>query len=166
MSLPIKREPAFGYFPWWPEDGDRWVHPEDVALVRSLLPSNRIFRRDEAHGELVQLSYGPIRFRAERTLWKPVRWEGLGLGDWVEVRPRGFANEHATGVIHEVRYDEQREQILYQITPSGALPLEKHFTFDDLKSVEPVNGKIVPQLVVRPSSGPDEAPLELARDDA
>jgi hypothetical protein len=162
MSLSLKREPVYGFFPWWPEDGDQWVHPEDVALVRTLLPSDRVFRRDAAQGDLVELSYGPIRFRAQRRLWKEIRWEGLGLGDWVEVRPRGLANEHATGVVHEVRWDEHREQLVYQITPSGGLPLEKRFTKDDLKPVEPVNGKFVPQLVIRPSAGPDEAPLELA----
>ena len=48
---PLKMDPQFGYFPWWPEDGDGWVHPEDVAIARSLIPSERVFCRDGEAGE-------------------------------------------------------------------------------------------------------------------
>ena len=43
---PLKTDPKYGYFPWWPQDGNDWLHPDDVAIARSMIPSNRMFRRD------------------------------------------------------------------------------------------------------------------------
>ena len=98
---PLKTDPKHGYYPWWPEDGDDWVHPEDVAAARRMIPSTRIWRRDGAagrQGEYVVMHYGETRLRVRRTLWREAPYEGLDLGDWVEVRPRGLTNEpHTAG---------------------------------------------------------------------
>ena len=39
---PLKTDPKYGHYPWWPEDGDQWVHPEDIELARSMIPSPRV----------------------------------------------------------------------------------------------------------------------------
>ena len=81
----MKTDPKYGYYPWWPEDGDAWLHPEDVELGRSLIPSYRIFRRDGSEGPFGWLHYGEVRLRVKPTLWKEVSPEGFEIGDWVEV---------------------------------------------------------------------------------
>ncbi len=102
---PLKTDPKYGCFPWWPEDGNDWVHPDDVALARSIIPSGRIFRRDSSDGEYLVMRYGEITLRVRRTLWQEVEPEGFELGDWVEVLSLGLRNEPRTGVIREMFWD-------------------------------------------------------------
>ena len=134
---PLKTDPKYGYFPHWPQDGDDWVHPEDVAVTRSLIPSGRIFRRDGMSGRYAVLHYGEARLRVLPALWQEVMPEGLEIGDWVEVMSRGMLNEPRTGTIREVLWDEDARAIRYQITESGQ-PLERLYAREDLQRVEPV----------------------------
>ncbi|QDT67598.1 hypothetical protein MalM25_04980 [Planctomycetes bacterium MalM25] len=135
---PLKTDPKHGHFPWWPEEGDDWVHPEDVATARAMLPSPRVWRRDgETSAGLVVMRYGETRIRVRRTLWITVEWEGYDLGDLVEVRPRGMTNEPHTGAIREMHWDAHAGAIRYQLTLADGTPLERWFGADDLKHVEP-----------------------------
>jgi hypothetical protein len=134
---PLKNDPKYGYFPWWPEDGDDWVHPDDVAVARDMIPSDRVFRRDGKEGEYVLLHYGEIRLRVHRTLWQEVEPEGLEIGDWVEVLTRGMRNEPHTGTIREMRWDDRQRRIGYLITENSQ-PIEQLYASDDLRKVEPV----------------------------
>jgi hypothetical protein len=133
---PLKSDPKYGYFPWWPEDGDAWVHPEDVAAARGMLPSNRVFCRDGSEGEFLLMRYGDVTLRVRRTLWQEVAPEGFEIGDWVEVRPHGMLNEPRTGVIREVLWDERRRAMRYQISENGQL-IEQFYSREDLQRVEP-----------------------------
>jgi hypothetical protein len=134
---PLKTDPKYGYFPWWPEDGDDWVHPDDVAMARDMIPSGRIFRRDGSEGDYVVLHYGDVRLRVRRTLWQEVEPEGLELGEWVEVLTRGMRNDPRTGSIREMLWDGHEQQIRYQLIENGQL-IEQHYARDDLQKVEPV----------------------------
>ena len=134
---PLKTEPKYGCFPWWPEDGDDWVHPEDVAIARSMIPSDRVFRRDGASGKFLVLRYGKVRFRVRPALWLEVEPEGFEIGDWVEVLPRGMLNTPRTGTIREVLWDEGAKTLRYQITENGQ-PIADRYTREDLKHIEPV----------------------------
>ena len=138
---PLKTDPKYGVFPWWPEDGDGWIHPEDVADARRLIPSDRVFRRDGGHpaqrrvgGPFVVLHYGDVMLRVRRTLWQEVEPEGFEIGDWVEVRTRGLANEPRTGTIREVLWDKNAKQLRYQISENDR-PIETLYSRDDLKHV-------------------------------
>jgi hypothetical protein len=133
---PLKMEPKYGYFPWWPEDGDAWVHPDDVAAVRAMIPSNRVFCRDGSEGDYLLLHYGAVALRVRRTLWLEVQPEGLEIGDWVEVQPRGMLNEPRVGVVREMLWDERGRAMRYQITENG-LPIEQLYAREDLQRVEP-----------------------------
>jgi hypothetical protein len=133
---PLKTDPKYGYLPWWPEDGNDWVHPEDVATARAMIPSGRIFRRDGVSGPFVVLYYGQVRLRVRRTLWCEVEPEGFEIGDWVEVCPRGMRNEPRTGTIREMLWDEWLQAIRYQVT-DGDGPIENLYAADDLQHVEP-----------------------------
>jgi hypothetical protein len=133
---PLKNDPKYGYFPWWPEDGDDWVHPEDVAIARSMIPSGRIFRRDGERGEFVVMHYGEVRLRVRRALWQEVQPEGFELGDWVEVLSRGMQNEPRTGVIREMLWDDGARAIRYYIAENER-PILEPYAADDLRHVKP-----------------------------
>ena len=138
---PLKTDPKYGYYPWWPQDGNDWVHPEDIDLARKMIPSQRVFRRDEAGGAWVVLRYGDVRLRVRRTLWEEVEPEGFEIGDVVEVRSRGMKNEPRTGVITEMLWDEHEGELCYQIMDRDHI-VETLYARNDLKHVEPAAPRV------------------------
>lgn len=150
---PLKSEPKYGYFPWWPEDGDAWVHPEDVAAARTMIPSNRVFRRDGSAGEFLVLHYGEVRLRVLHTLWQEVEPEGLEIGDWVEVLSRGMQNDPRIGVVRELVWSDYDQAIQYQVSVNGQL-IEQLYLREDLQPVDPP--KPSEQFTIPVPEGDDE----------
>ena len=126
----------YGYYPWWPENGNDWLHPEDVQLARRLIPSLRVFRREEVDGPFLRLHYGHHDLRVRRTLWQEVDWEGFYIGDWVEVLSRGKRNTPRTGRIREVEWDPDARRLRYQLSENDQ-PIARFYTADDFRHVEP-----------------------------
>ncbi len=138
MDLPnLKTDPKYGFYPWWPEDGDAWVHPEDVAAARHTIPSPRVFRRDGEHGPFVTLHYGQLQLRVKPTMWQEVPWEGYDVGDWVEVLSRGQKNTPRTGVIREMEWEPRSRSMRFYIDEAGH-PVPNAYAAEDLRHVEPV----------------------------
>jgi hypothetical protein len=134
---PLKTDPKYGCFLRWPQDGNDWLHPDDVALARTMIPSGRVFRRDGTDGEFHCLQYGGVTLRARPALWQEVLHEGFDIGDWVEVLSRGMRNEPRTGIIREMLWDDRDRNIRYQITESD-VPIADLYAGEDLQHVEPV----------------------------
>jgi hypothetical protein len=153
--MALKVDPKYGFYPWWPEDGNDWLHPEDVELARQLIPSPRVFRRDGEHGPFVVLHYGDLRLRVRRTLWQEVPPEGYEIGDWVEVLSRGQKNTPRTGQIREMLWEPRSASMRYQITEAGQ-PIPKAYEAADLRPVEPRADR--EEIVVTPSA--DETLLD------
>lgn len=158
-ELPLKADPKYGYFPWWPEDGDAWVHPEDVATARAMIPSNRVFCRDGMSGQYHVIRYGDITLRVRQKMWQEVEAEGLAIGDWVEVQTRGMRNAPRTGLIREMLWEEQAKELRYQLSEAGK-PIEKLFAREDLKRVEPPKPS-EPIVVREPAAGDSESELSV-----
>jgi hypothetical protein len=135
---PLKTDPKYGCFPWWPEDGNDWLHPEDVATARAMIPSGRVFRRDSSDGDYLLMRYGDVTLRVRRTLWQEVEPEGFELGDCVEVLSRGLQNEPRTGVIREMLWDRRAKAIRYLISDNN-VPINEEYTRDDLRHVQPTD---------------------------
>lgn len=137
----MKIEPRYGYYPWWPENGNDWLHPEDVELARQLIPSMRIFRREGELESYVVLYYGDVKLRVLRTLWQEVEGEGFELGDWVEVLSRCGHNEPRTGTIREMLWDQRARALRYQLLDNGQ-PIANLYAAEDLRHVDPTNGQV------------------------
>ena len=133
---PLKIATKYGHFPWWPEDGDAWIHPEDVATARRMIPSGRVFRRDEGGDGYLILRYGDVTLRVHRTLWQEVEPEGFAIGDWVEVLSRGMRNTPRTGTIAEMLWNDHEKRLEYQIVENDQV-IETLYTREDLRHVEP-----------------------------
>lgn len=131
----MKTDPKYGYYPWWPENGDDWIHPEDVELARRWIPSGRVFRRDGEVGPYVILHYGKDRLRVKRTLWQEVPWEGFDIDDHVEVLSRGSLNTPRICVIREVVWDVHDHALRYQVAENDT-PIPNYYSADDLRHVE------------------------------
>lgn len=132
----MKTDPKYGYYPWWPEDGNDWLHPEDVELARQLIPSPRVFRRDGRSDPYVILHYGELQLRVRRTLWQEVEWEGFNIGDSVEVLSRGMRNTPRVGVVRDIHCHGVSQGLRFLISDSGN-PIPTEFTAEDIRLVEP-----------------------------
>ncbi|MBI83010.1 MAG: hypothetical protein CMJ81_07430 [Planctomycetaceae bacterium] len=130
----MKTDPRYGYYPWWPENDDDWVHPEDVAVARGMIPSKRIWRRDGTLGPFVFLHYGEVSIRVRPALWVEVNGEGIEPGDWVEVLSRMQKNTHCIGQVREMFWNTYTRSIGYRIQ-SGQQIVPKTFASTDLRLV-------------------------------
>jgi len=137
-EISLKIEPRYGHYPWWPEDGDDWLHPEDVELARRMIPSPRVFRRVGEQAPFVVLHYGDVKLRVLRTLWQEVVSEGFEIGDWVEVLSRGQHNTPRTGTIREMVWNERSRALRYQLLDSEQ-PIANFYAAEDLRHVEPTD---------------------------
>lgn len=158
----LKTDPQYGVYPWWPEDGDDWLHPEDVIAARQMIPSWRVFRRDGRKNSYSILHYGAVRLRARPTLWIKMHAEGYDLGNWVEVKSRGIRNTPRTGIIREMRYNPWSKRIEYQIHDTY-LPIETHYHAEDLRHIEPIQPNTWSHAIQNPSwpDNDDLADLQL-----
>ena len=136
-AVPLKTDPKYGYFLRRPQDGNDWVHPDDVGTARSMIPSQRVFRRDGVVGDYCKLYYGDVTLRVKPALWQEVEPEGIEIGDCVEVISRGMLNEPRTGTIREILWDENARSIRYQISEAGQA-IQNLYAREDLQRVEPV----------------------------
>ena len=146
----MKTDPRYGYYPWWPEDGDDWLHPEDVELARQRLPSMRIYRRDGEQGPFVVLHYGAERLRVLRTLWNEVESESFVIGDGVEALSRGQRNSPRTGTFREMLWNVAGRGIRYQVQENDQ-PIAKLYSAEDLRHVDPPSGESEARLEPLPA---------------
>ena len=133
----MKLDPRYGYYPWWPEDGDDWIHHDDVEIARRMIPSQRVWRRDGEDGNYAVLHYGEVQLRVRPSLWKEVRGEGIDVGDWVEVLSRMGKNKYFIGQVREILWDETASAIQYQVE-NRRQPIAHWYTRADLRGVEPI----------------------------
>ncbi|QDS98043.1 DUF6960 family protein [Adhaeretor mobilis] len=154
-ELTAREEPRYGYFAHWPEDGDAWLHPEDVELARTLIPSDRVFRRERAEDdEFDRLVYGDKAIRVKPALWNEVQGEGYEIGQWVEVLSRGMKNTPQTAVIREIHWDHKQRALRYQIRHNEDL-VPNFYAAEDLRPVETTPEAAEP-VVIEPSGEAEE----------
>ena len=73
--------PDYGCIPRWPQEGQAFIHPDDVPIATRCFPSERVLRRDRFDGVYYHYSYGAIRFRLRPSMWLTVKPEGIDIGD-------------------------------------------------------------------------------------
>lgn len=124
--------PDYGAYLKWPESGEAWIHPEDVAIVAEVIPSDRVFVRESFDGMYYLLRYGDsIAFRARPALWLPIQGEGLDVGDQVEISGLGMLHEPGIVRITEMRFLERTRRIQYTVI-SADCRLHGNFFREDL----------------------------------
>lgn len=101
--------------PRWPENGQEFIHPEDVSLVTGLIPSERVLRRESFDGQYYHYRYGDSSFRLRPCMWLPIQGEGLDIGDEVETVGIGMERDLFVGVITGMYYVRRKGRILYRL---------------------------------------------------
>jgi hypothetical protein len=146
---PLKRPPTYGIYRWWPEDGENWIHPEDVGVVRQMVPGLRVFRREDLDDVWLMVTYGEIQFRVKSTIWFEVPFEGFNVGDHVEVKSRMGQAEPGMGRIKEMVWNQRYARIEYYLFRSDKTQVRAYHA-DDLSPIESISA--TPLDGTRPSS--------------
>jgi hypothetical protein len=107
--------PDYGCFARWPRDGQSWIHPEDVAIVTRVIPSDRIFKRVSFDQTYDHYRYGKIRFRLRPAMWSKIEFEGFDIGDAVETIGRGLERELFIGEISGMYFLKRKGQVAYRL---------------------------------------------------
>jgi hypothetical protein len=124
--------PDWGVYLRWPAEDDAWLHAEDVALARELIPSRRVFRRSAWDGQYYHLHYGANRLRVRPSMWVSVPAIDLEVEQEVEVLYRHGRNDPGIFRIADIFYaPEQREIEFYLYGQSLRLP--RKFSRRDLQ---------------------------------
>ncbi len=124
--------PDWGVYLSWPEAGESWIHSEDVALAKHLVPSQRIFRRSAWDGSYYWLHYGELRLRVKPTMWVRVAQVDLDVGCQVEVLSRHGKNEAGIFRVGDILWEPHDGRVAFYLLRDN-LPLKRSFSRQDLR---------------------------------
>lgn len=133
MQFPLL--PDYGVYLWWPQAGHSWIHPDDVALANHLIPGERVFRRERYDGLHYHLRHGDQTLRVRPTIWLPVKYEGVDVGDRVEVLAEGIEREAFVAVVDAMHYYRPKKQIEYHLRRRGQL-LPRRYLVTELRAIK------------------------------
>jgi hypothetical protein len=127
--------PDWGVYLRWPGNGEAWIHPQDIGLVRGLVPSRRVFRRSRWDGEFYHLHYGELRFRVRPSMWVRVPNIDLEVGQQVELLSSQQKNDPGIFRIAGILFVPARGEIEYALH-GEELTLKRKFSRDDLRPLQ------------------------------
>lgn len=107
--------PDYGCIPRWPQDGQAFIHPDDVAIATRCFPSERVLRRERFDGVYYHYSYGPHRFRLRPSMWLTVKPDGIDIGDSVETIGVAMERDLFVAEIWGMYYVQRKGCILYRL---------------------------------------------------
>lgn len=107
--------PDYGCFLRWPENGQGFIHPDDVPTVTRLIPGPRVLKRHSFDGVYYHYSYGNIRFRLRPAMWQQVSIDGIEIGDLVETTGIGLEREQFVASVWGMYYVQRKGCILYRL---------------------------------------------------
>ncbi len=113
MDWPVL--PDYGYIPRWPQDGQGFIHPDDVPIATRCFPSERVFRRDRFDGVYYHYSYGAIRFRLRPSMWLKVKPDGIDIGDSVETTGTALERDLFVAQVWGMYFVRRKGCILYRL---------------------------------------------------
>jgi hypothetical protein len=128
---PLRIPPKYGVYLWWPVD-QNWVHPDDLETANELIPSNRVFRREEYDSEYSLLLYGEQFIRVRPVLWLEIHSEGYELGDQVEVKSQMGKGQPLVATIDDIRWDKESREIKYSLSSYGRA-VERSYSSDEFQ---------------------------------
>ena len=107
--------PDYGCISRWPEDGQAFIHPDDVPVATRCIPSARVLRRDYFDGVYYHYRYGSVRFRLRPTMWLKVKSDGIDIGDLVETTGIGMERELFVAQVWGMYFVSRKGCILYRL---------------------------------------------------
>ena len=117
----LQQFPQYGCFLRWPEDGQGFIHPDDVPSALRCIPSERVLRRESFDDVYYHYRYGQIRFRLRPCMWLQIDTDGIDIGDSVETLGVGMERDLFVAEIWGMYYVRRKGCILYRLRRSGTV---------------------------------------------
>jgi hypothetical protein len=127
--MPSNEHPRWGLYPWFPEHGEEYVHPEDVNAFRLLFPYGKAFAVLAEEDSYVVLQYGNARFRVKPDLLKPISAPANSFGEKVRVVSHG---EDVTGTVSDIQWHFERAEPYYLLMINGKRSKKRYWKVDFL----------------------------------
>ena len=123
--------PDYGIIARYPATEGTFIHPGDEAVVRRLVPSERVLCRHRFDGDYYHYRYGPtIGFRLKPVMWTPVAHEGVEIGDRVETVGRGLERERFVASIRGIHFIRRKGHIVYRLRSADGRDLPRLYRRD------------------------------------
>ena len=119
MQWPVL--PDYGCVVRWPEDGEGFIHPDDVAVAAQCFPSERVLKRESFDGTFYHYRYGNTTFRLRPVMWLAVKDEGIDIGDPVEVIGIGMERDLFVARIWGMHFIRRKGRIVYRLRRSDQI---------------------------------------------
>ena len=103
----------WGLYPWFEEDGPELIHPEDIAIVRSLLPNGKVFQQSSVEGDYIKLRYGDVEIRVRESLFRPLPVCPRSIGSTVTLK------DGRVGEVVGIQWHHKRDEPMYQLRIEG-----------------------------------------------
>ena len=130
MQWPVL--PDYGCIVRWPEDGQAFIHPDDVAAATRCFPSERVLMRHAFDGTYYHYRYGETRFRLRPSMWISVKHEGIDIGDQVEVTGRAMERDLFVAEVWGMHYIRRKGRIVYRLRRADQV-IPRLYVSDHLK---------------------------------
>ena len=115
---------SWGLYPWFEEYGEEMLHPDDVHIMRKLMPNGKIFRLAGNEGAFVRLQYGEIEVRVQPSLFKPVDAKVRAIGQTVTLK------DGRSGEVVGIQWHYQRSEPMYQLRVDGKKKSNRYWESD------------------------------------
>jgi hypothetical protein len=139
-SADMKTPHEYGVYLWWPGDGQAAFHPDDRKLATKLIPSRRVFLREDYQDGYTVLVYGSHRLRIRPSLFLPVEAEGLDIGDQVQVLSRCGQNRPFIGYVVHRLWHIRAKRIEYLVRREDRT-VRRLYLAEDLEAIEWFEGQ-------------------------
>lgn len=134
-GFPLKREPRYGAYLWWPEEGKDWIHPNDAPIAEDYIPGSLVFCRTDLDEDFSIIRHGEIEIRVRPTLWYPIKYENYDVNDFVEVCSMCGQNQPLIATIAAMRWNSNAKIIEYSLVKAGK-EIPRVFHAGDLQPAE------------------------------
>nr|WP_235034230.1 hypothetical protein [Roseiconus lacunae] len=130
--------PDYGCFLRWPENGQAFIHPDDVAVATKVIPSPRVLKRTNFDGTYYHFQYGNLHFRLRPAMWLKLPAAEIEIGDQVETVGMGFDREHFVATVWGMYYVARKGCILYRLKRADRV-IPKLFASEHLRLITDKN---------------------------
>ena len=121
----------WGTYPWFEEDGDELIHPDDRGNIKILIGNSKAYefvKKDDGYNEL---KYGENVFRIKDVLKKELPEPNYKIGETVMIK-----NKDCIGaVITDVMWHTSMQKYYYYLSVNGKKKTRRYFD-DDLTKKE------------------------------
>lgn len=122
---------SWGLYPWFDEDSDELVHPNDIESFKALKPYGKVFNCISKENDYIVLSYADRQFRVKPELYKVVKSPSYKYNENVIIVGKG-----EEGKVIEINWHHGKAEEFYSLAIKEKRSSKRYFVSDLEKIVK------------------------------